>query len=65
MCPSTHPVLVAKLTAVVTYAVVDGSQATLSSGSPYSFHGDFMNGWDQTRLATRVQMCIDSGTYCN
>jgi hypothetical protein len=64
VCPADHPMLVAKLTAVVTYDVVDGSQAMLSSGSPYSFHGDFMNGWDQNRLALLVQTCIEGGASC-
>ncbi|MFN2590892.1 MAG: DUF1996 domain-containing protein [Actinomycetota bacterium] len=63
-CPSSHPVLVARITAVVTYPIVDGSGATLSSGSSYSFHADFMNGWDQPTLIRLVDDCINAGVYC-
>jgi hypothetical protein len=64
VCPSDHPVMVARLTAVVTYPVVDGSQATLSSGLGWTFHGDFMNGWDQPSLVSLVQNCINANVYC-
>jgi hypothetical protein len=63
-CPSTHPVLVVRLTAVVTYPVVDGSTATLSSGLGWTFHGDVMNGWDQTALTYLVRGCVRASTYC-
>lgn len=63
-CPTTHPVLVPWLTAVVTYPVVNASSATLSSGLGWTFHGDFMNGWDQPSFVKLVRGCINAGTYC-
>ncbi len=64
-CPSSHPVLVVRLTAVVAYeTVTNGTGATLSSGSPYSYHGDFMNGWDQESLDYLTHACVRVGTWC-
>jgi hypothetical protein len=64
-CPLTHPVMLVRLTAVVAYeTVTNGAGATLSSGSPYSFHGDFMNGWDQASMVYLTQKCVQRETWC-
>jgi hypothetical protein len=36
-----------------------------SSGASYSFHFDFMNGWDAARQAQLVAYCINGGRQCN
>jgi hypothetical protein len=64
ICPLTHPVLIPRITAVVNYGIVNGAGATLSSGPGYTFHGDFMNGWDQVKLIQFTDRCINNLVYC-
>ena len=46
------------------WPVVNGTGGTLSSGSAYTLHGDFFNGWDQTHLMELVTDCINAGIAC-
>jgi hypothetical protein len=41
-----------------------GSRLNFSSGPYYTFHGDWMNGWDQTKLNDLVAGCLDTDTDC-
>jgi hypothetical protein len=51
----------------VAYKLPGGNTGGLaySSGGSYTFHYDFMNGWDQPRLVQLVQHCINGGRQCN
>ena len=67
LCPAGHPVAVPMLQSKVAYKLKDGNTAGLkfSSGPSFSFHYDFMNGWDQARLEQLVKHCINGGRQCN
>lgn len=41
-----------------------GSQLNFSSGPYYTFHGDWMDGWDQTKLNDLVVGCLDTDVDC-
>lgn len=41
-----------------------GSQLNFASGSAYTFHGDWMNGWDQPKLQALVAGCLDIDRDC-
>jgi hypothetical protein len=64
-CPSTHPVPVPKLTEDVKYPVRGGAGIAFQySGSPYTGHADFMNGWKQSTLDALVKKCINGRQAC-
>jgi hypothetical protein len=67
VCPTSHPVAVPMLQAKVAYKLTDGvtEGLTYSSGPSFSFHYDFMNGWNQPRLNYLVAHCINGGRQCN
>jgi hypothetical protein len=48
-CPGSHPVALPAISLILVYPAV-GSKALLSSGKLAS-HADFINGWNQERLA--------------
>lgn len=66
-CPAAFPVPLPMLEIKVPYKLPGGNTAGLaySSGASYSFHYDFMNGWQQARLAELVTHCINGGRQCN
>ena len=41
-----------------------GSELSFASGPYYTFHGDWMNGWDQTKLQALVSGCLDVNKDC-
>ncbi|MHA6761056.1 DUF1996 domain-containing protein [Streptacidiphilus sp. PAMC 29251] len=67
VCPAAFPVPLPMLEIKVPYQLPGGSTAGLrySSGASYSFHYDFMNGWQQPRLEQLVAHCINGGRQCN
>jgi len=67
VCPAGHPVAVPMLQSKVAYKLTNGNTQGLaySSGPSFSFHYDFMNGWDQKRLEYLVGHCINGGRQCN
>ena len=67
VCPAAHPVAVPMLQSKVAYQLTDGvtKGLTFSSGASFSFHYDFMNGWNQPRLEELVKHCINEGRQCN
>jgi hypothetical protein len=67
VCPAGHAVAVPMLQAKVAYKLTDGITKGLiySSGLSFSFHYDFMNGWNQARLEYLVKHCINEGRQCN
>jgi len=63
-CPPTHPVQLIHLFYEVYYAVskidqTNGGRFVLANGDAtgYGFHGDFLNGWDNSVLTSALQQC--------
>jgi hypothetical protein len=65
-CPTTHPVHIPQLSVSIAFPVWgEGHDLALASGSIYSAHGDFLNGWDQDGLAREVNGCIHRRAICD
>jgi Domain of unknown function (DUF1996) len=64
-CPRSHPVKVPRLRFIVTYPIQDPEGLSLSSGSIYSGHADFFNGWRQSALERLVADCFAYRPACN
>jgi hypothetical protein len=67
LCPADHPVPLPMLEIKLPYPLNNGNTGglTYSSGASYSFHYDFMNGWDAARQSYLVSYCINGGRQCN
>ncbi|HEV7708165.1 MAG TPA: DUF1996 domain-containing protein [Asanoa sp.] len=67
VCPADHPVPLPMLEIKLPYPLRNGDTGGLaySSGASYTFHYDFMNGWDAARQAYLVTYCINGGRQCN
>jgi hypothetical protein len=63
-CPPTHRVVLPKVSMSVRWPIENGTGAVLASGAAYTLHGDFINAWDQQRLAELVSDCINVGPFC-
>lgn len=64
-CPDGFPVSVPQLTFTVAYPVTgDPAGYALASGGALSGHADFVNAWDEDKLATEVQSCLHRGVVC-
>jgi hypothetical protein len=63
-CPRSHPVPMPALSIVYRYPTTDGPAVSLSSGSLYSAHADFVNAWDQKVLAQLVSTCLNRLRHC-
>jgi hypothetical protein len=64
-CPASHPVAVPQLLLAIGYPVTGGGhELSLASGSLLTGHADFLNGWDEQKLATEVADCIHGGVTC-
>ena len=64
-CPEGFPVPVPQLQFSVEYPVSGPTSGLeLSSGGLTSGHADFMNGWDQERLAREIRLCLHRGVVC-
>src|SRR5690606_1069321 len=63
-CPGSHPVAVPQLVLDIHYPVSGDAVVALASGSPYSAHADFFNGWDQAALEREVAACINRSLIC-
>jgi hypothetical protein len=59
-CPATHPVALPRLALNVRFATKDARGHLLSSGEPWTAHGDFWNTWDQAALERLVRDCLGS-----
>ncbi|MYU48028.1 DUF1996 domain-containing protein, partial [Streptomyces sp. SID7803] len=66
-CPADHPVALPMIEFKMAWPVNgDMSQVKLASGGAgYSFHYDFMNGWDTATLDAMVTHCIKGGLQCD
>jgi len=67
VCTATHPVPLPMLEIKVPYKLPGGNTSGLrySSGAGFSFHYDFMNGWNQARFAQLITYCVNGGRQCN
>ena len=66
VCPKDHPVAVPMIEFKMAFPVSgDMSLVHLASGRGFSFHYDFMNGWDPATLQAMVTHCINGGLQCN
>jgi hypothetical protein len=70
-CPPSHPVQLVHLFYEIYYSVnaidqSDGGRFVFSNGDTtgYGFHGDFLNGWDNSVLGPALQQCAtgDNGS---
>jgi Tol biopolymer transport system component len=65
VCPATHPRAVPQISMTVTFPDVGGGRLTLSSGSPFSGHADFLNAWQQSDLQDLIQSCLVRRRQCS
>jgi hypothetical protein len=63
-CPAGFSHALPRLILRTEYPVGDGGRITLSSGPTFTAHGDFWNTWDQEKLATLVDRCLNAGRDC-
>jgi hypothetical protein len=61
LCPSSHPVQIPLVEVNVSYGNVDGTKATLASGSALSYHGDVFTAWRPGVLDAVVRDCLHTG----
>ncbi|KAF7562350.1 hypothetical protein G7046_g1797 [Stylonectria norvegica] len=67
ICPPTHPRALPHIFLEVLYGVnsIDkskGGQFVFANGDTtgYSFHGDFLNGWDADVLSASIKQCLNN-----
>jgi hypothetical protein len=63
-CPSGFSHALPRLILRTEYPVGSGGRITLSSGPTFTAHGDFWNTWDQEKLASLVDRCLNAGRDC-
>lgn len=63
-CPASHPVPVPEITFTARYRIPDWNNLSLSSGSVYSAHADFFNGWNQRVQRRLIRRCLVGGRDC-
>lgn len=70
-CPSSHPVAIPQITYNVLYAVPEGVDTStwrlssdMGSGRGYSFHGDWVNGWDPAIVDVWLNNCVRASRDC-
>jgi hypothetical protein len=63
-CPSTHPRQMPMLELALRYPTTGGPAVRLASGAIDTAHADFMNGWDEAKLAALVRDCLNVDKYC-
>jgi hypothetical protein len=63
-CPTGYPVSTPGILLNVVYPIQGGPGVSFSSGSAFTGHGDFFNGWNQTELDRLVQDCTNAGKAC-
>ncbi len=64
VCPADHPVPVPQISARVIYPKGVTGTMTLASGDTSTWHGDFMNSWDQDELTRLTNTCIVASKLC-
>lgn len=65
-CPDGYPVHIPQLTNSYGFSLYGPDlDITLASGSVYSLHGDFLDGWVPSGLAREVDNCVRRGVVCD
>lgn len=65
-CPKGFPVHIPQLELSIRFPVSGpGHELSLASGSIYSAHGDFLDGWKPAALRREVTACINRGAVCD
>jgi hypothetical protein len=64
VCPSTHPTYVPRLNLKYRFATTGGPGVSFATGNMSTAHADFMNGWDEERLAQLIRDCLNANKYC-
>ena len=65
VCPSSHPVVVPRIQGFWRYEVgIDAIDLTLSSGSWWTVHTDFLNAWKVSHLQWLLDNCINANVDC-
>jgi hypothetical protein len=73
-CPDTHPVAIPEISYNFGVRVTEETGPSTdwrfvtdpaeSEGGGYSFHGDWMNGWDEEVMETIVSNCLNDAREC-
>lgn len=63
-CPGSHPVPVPQIQFKIRWPTLGGPGVVLATGSGYSAHGDFMNGWEPAALQSRIDTCLKPVVKC-
>jgi hypothetical protein len=63
-CPAGYDVAIPEIALIYRYPVTGTHAFELASGSVYSAHADFFNGWDQETLETLVNTCLNRLRHC-
>ncbi len=63
-CPRSHPVALPRLVLTGLWATRGRGDLTLSSGSGFTGHADFFNGWDAAQQRRLVARCLNAGRSC-
>lgn len=64
-CPANHPHALPALRTDIVYPVgTTTGDISIASGSIYSVHADFFNGWNQTTMADLVSSCLNREQNC-
>jgi hypothetical protein len=65
LCPAAYPIPLPRIIMRWEYPVgYDTGDIQLSSGPPYTAHGDFWQTWDQDTFAALVDSCINDDVDC-
>jgi Domain of unknown function (DUF1996) len=64
VCPRTHPTYVPQLNLKYRFATTGGPDVSFTTGDMSTAHADFMNGWDEERLAQLIRACLKADEYC-
>ncbi len=64
LCPDSHPVPIVQLVTDIRYSTNGGTEMSLASGAAHTAHADFINAWDQEKLETEVELCINRNLTC-
>lgn len=75
VCPASHPIRIPQIAYNVDYEVTaatgtstwrlsSDNYATNGFNAGYSFHADWVNGWDQTIISTFVNSCLNQALDC-
>jgi len=58
VCPASHPVKVPLIRLNIRYPISETAGVDVASGTQFSGHADFFNGWDENALARIIDACF-------